>query len=254
MTYNIQKASMWKRISAYLCDSLILLLVVAEIAFLLSLAFNFNGTVDKRNEIREQYEEFYGVDFDITQEDYDKLSKDEINYLNDAYAAFVTDAEVTKTDEVLFNMSLMIATFSILIAYILLEFLVPLLFRNGQTLGKKIFSVAVVRVDCVRITPIQLFIRTVLGKCTVETLIPVFLLFLLFLNVMPLFCILGAALLLILQFICLVATKFHTPLHELMSATISVDMTSQTIFNTPEALLEYTKQIHAQEAERAEYF
>lgn len=253
MIYDISKASMWKRISAYLLDMIILILVVVEVAFLLSLAFNFNGILAKRNEIRDGYEEFYGVDFDITQEEYDKLSKAEIDYLNDAYAAFVTDPEAGKTDEVLFNVSLAIASLSFLISYFALEFVVPQFLKNGQTIGKRIFSIAVVRVDGVKISNAQLFIRTVLGKCTVGTLIPVFLAFLLFLNIMPLFCIVGFAMLVILQFICIVATKLHTPIHELMSATVSVDMTCQRIFNSSEELMEYKKQLHAQEVERADY-
>lgn len=251
--YDVQKANMWKRISAYLVDILLLLLVAVEIAFLLSLMLNFQGTLDQRDGLKTEFEQSYGVDFDITQEDYDKLSDSEKNYLNESYSSYVADSEVSRLDALLFNLSLTIATFSILIAYLLLEFLVPLLFRNGQTLGKKIFGIGVMRIDGVRINTFQLFVRTVLGKCTIETLIPVFLVFLFFLNFMPLFSVMGFALLFIIQFVCIVATRYHTPIHELMSATVSVDMSSQTIFDTPEALMEYKKQLHSQEADRADY-
>lgn len=253
MVYDIQKAGFWKRFSAYLVDILLLVLAAVEIAFLLSLMLNFQGTLNQRNDLKDEYEQHYGVDFDITQEDYDKLTDSEKNYLNDSHVSYVTDPEVGRLDALLVNLALIIATFSFLIAYLLLEFFVPMLFKNGQTLGKKIFGIGVVRVDGVRISTFQLFVRTVLGKCTVETLIPIFLVFLFFLNYMPLFSIMGFALLFIIQFISIVATKLHTPIHELMSATVSVDMTSQVIFDSPEALMEYKKQLHAQDAQTAEY-
>jgi uncharacterized RDD family membrane protein YckC len=253
MVYDVQKANFWKRFSAYLVDILILALVAVEIAFLLSLVLDFQGTLNQRNDLKEEYEQHYGVDFDITQEDYDKLTDSEKNYLNDAHVSYITDPECGRLDALLVNLALIIATFSLLIAYLLLEFLVPMLFRNGQTFGKKIFGVGVVRVDGVRISTFQLFVRTVLGKCTVETLIPVFLIFLFFLNFMPLFSIMGFALLFIIQFVSIVVTKLHTPIHELMSATVSVDMSSQTIFDSPEALMEYKKQLHSQDVEKAEY-
>ena len=66
----------------------------------------------------------------------------------------------------------MITTLSTLIAFLLLEFAVPLMLKNGQTLGKKIFGVAVVRVDGVKVSPVMVFARGILGKCTIGTLAP----------------------------------------------------------------------------------
>jgi len=253
MIYDIQKASILKRFSAYLLDLMLLVLVAAEIAFLLSMALNFQGTLTQRDEIKAAQEQHYGVDFDISEQDFEKLTDDEKKYIYSSYAAFASDPEVVRLDTLVFNLSLVIVTFSVLIAYLLLEFLVPILFHNGQTLGKRIFSIAVMRVDGVKISTFQLFVRTVLGKCTVGTLIPIFLVFLFLLDIMPLFCLTGFALLVIIQLICLIATRQHTPIHELMSATVSVDKTSQLIFNSVEELTEYKKQLHMQEVDKTEY-
>ena len=71
------------------------------------------------------------------------------------------------------NLTLVITSISILLGYLLLEFVVPLIFKNGQTLGKKIFGIALMRNDGVKINTVMLFVRTVLGKYTIETMVPV---------------------------------------------------------------------------------
>ena len=79
----------------------------------------------------------------------------------------------------MYNLAIVMVVIGVLGANLILEFVVPLIIGNGQTLGKKIFSIGVMRYDGVRVSPLLMFVRTVLGKSTIETLIPLFLLFLL---------------------------------------------------------------------------
>lgn len=253
MIYDIQKASMWKRFSAYLFDMILLIILAVGVAFLLSSALHYEEILNEREAIRVTYEEKYAVDFDISKEDYDKLTVDKQKFIDDAYAEFVTDPEINRIDIILANLVLIMVSFAALIPYLLLEFIVPLLFGNAQTVGKKVFGVGVMRVDGVKISPIQLFVRSILGKCTIETLLPIFLALMLMFNYMPLVGLIGFLALVIIQFFCVVATRLHTPMHELLSATVSVDLSSQLIFDTPEALLEYKKALHTKEAEKASY-
>ena len=253
MVYDIQKASMWKRFSAYLFDMILLIIVAVGVAFLLSSALNYEENLNEREDIRAAYQEKYGVDFDISKEDYDKLTEDKQKVIDDAYTEFVTDPEVNRIDLLLANLVLIMVSFAALIPYLLLEFIVPLLFGNGQTVGKKVFGVGVMRVDGVKISPIQLFVRSILGKCTIGTLLPIFLVLMLMFDYMPMVGLIGFAVLVIIQFFCVVATRLHTPIHELISATVSVDLSSQLIFDTPEVLIEYKKALHAKEAEKAAY-
>jgi uncharacterized RDD family membrane protein YckC len=150
-------------------------------------------------------------------------------------------------------LTILIASFSLLIAYILLEAIVPLKLKNGQTIGKKIFGIAVMRVDGDRINSLQLFIRTVLGKYTVETMIPIFLIFMLFVNYMPLFCVVGLLLVALIQIVFVATTRLRFAIHDAISGTVCVDLASQLIFDTPEELLEYKKKVHAEAAEKADY-
>ena len=253
MYQDLQKASLWKRISAYIFDVILLVTVAVGVAFLLSTLFRYDSYAQKRAELRQAYEQEYGVTFDIAQEDYEKLSEDERQRIDDAYAKFAADPEVRGVDSLIINLSLLIVVFSLLIPFVGLEVLVPMAFGHGRTLGKKIFGVAIMRTDGVKISNFQLFARSILGKYTLETMLPVFLLLLLLLNILPVAALFGLAVLLFVQVAVLMFSRQHGPIHDAIAGTVAVDFASQMIFDTPEAALEYTKKLHAEKAERAGY-
>ena len=109
------------------------------------------------------------------------------------------------------------------------------------------------RVDGVRLSTLQLFIRTILGKFTIETMFPIFLVMMIMLGALG---IIGTAVIIllgVLQAAVLIVTKTNSAIHDLIAGTVTVDMASQMIFDTPEELMEYKKRIHAEKAERATY-
>ncbi len=241
---------MWKRISAALLDIVLLVTVIVGMALLLSTVMNYAQYVERMDELYDEYEAEYGLSFDITAEEYQAMSPEEKIPYDEAYDAFANDEEALLVQGKLFTYALMIVSFSILAGYLLLEFLVPLLFGNGQTLGKKVFGIAVMRIDSVKISPPLLFARTVLGKCTVETMVPALLLVMIIFNLMgaiAVFVIIGLA---VLQIVLVAATKGRTPIHDILAQTVTVDYASQRIFDSPEALLEYKKKIHAEAVEK----
>ncbi len=244
--YDFQKANMFKRISAALFDAILLITAAIGFALVLSSALGYDAHIDKLQGHYDAYEERYGIDFDITAEEYRGLDDTVKQKYLDADEAFGEDAEVNKTYGTLFNLTLIIVTFGILLAYLMLEFAVPLLFKNGQTMGKKIFGIGVMRMDGVRVTPMLLFIRTVLGKYTIETMIPVLVAIMIYFNVMGIVGTAVILVLLIIQLVLIIATKAHTPIHDKLAFTVSVDIASQMIFDTPEALLEYKQRVHAE--------
>ena len=153
----------------------------------------------------------------------------------------------------LLNLTLVITSISILFGYLVLEFALPLWLGNGQTLGKKIFGIALMRVDGVRITPFQLFVRTVLGKYTIETMIPVLILIMLWFGSIGVVGIAVLAAFGLLQLILLAATRTNSLLHDLLSATAAVDMAGQMIFSSVEEMLEAKKKAHAEQTARQAY-
>lgn len=251
--YDLQKADMWKRISAWLFDFILLVIVVVGAALLLSAVLDYDSYSDELRTIEVNYEKEHGVSFDISSDEFDAMDEDERKLYDDAFAAFANDKEAVRLYGLLLNFTLIIVTFAILIGYLLMEFLIPLLFGNGQTLGKKVFGIGVMREDGVKLSPLLLFVRTVLGKYTVETMIPVMIAIMFIFQTMGTVGLIILIALLGVQIGLVAATRARTPIHDKLAHTVTVDLSSQRIFDSPEALLAYKQKIHAEQARSADY-
>ncbi len=259
MIYDLQKASMWKRISAFLCDIILFAIVAVGLALLLSTLLGIDAQQEKMVSICTQYAEEFGLNDFMTKEELDgalsiTLTEERYNALTEEQQATFNQAceSLFKNEEYLYaygmvnQLILIVITFSILISILLLEFVVPLLFKNGQTVGKKVFGVAVMRMDGVKASPVILLVRALLGKYAVETMIPVFVFLSLMLGTASIVTIALLALLVVAQIALLIFTQANTPLHDMLAGTVTVDLASQLIFDTPEDLLEYKKKLHAE--------
>ena len=244
---------MLKRISAYTFDMILLVCLAMVIAMALSGIFGYDQYNAQMDAAYEKYGQMYGINVSMTLEEYEKLTQEQMDLYMQALEAINADREVMHTYSMVVNLTLIIASLSILFGYLVLEFLVPLWLGNGQTLGKKIFGIALMRQDGVKITPLMLFARTILGKYTLETMIPVLIVIMLLFQMIGLIGTLILGLILLLQVILLIATHTNSALHDLLACTVAVDMASQMMFDSPEALLEYQKRISAEKANRAEY-
>ena len=140
-----------------------------------------------------------------------------------------------------------------LIAFVILEFIVPLLLKNGQTIGKKVFSIAVMRVDAVRITPLVLFVRSILGKYTIGTMVPLIMLLTLLFGATPLMPIAILLGVLIIQILLFIFTKTNSLIHDSLASTVVVDLQSQMIFDSVEEKTEYQLRLHNEAANKANY-
>jgi uncharacterized RDD family membrane protein YckC len=249
MIYDLQKASVLKRAAAWLLDTILLVVLACGIGMILSAALNYDQHSQALEACYERYEKEFGIDFDV----YAELTEEEQARFEAANAALQKDTEALKAYNMVVNLSLTIVSLSVLLSYLALEFVVPLLFGNGQTMGKKVFGIALVRVDGVKITTFALFVRTLLGKYTIETMIPVLMAMMIFIGTIG---ILGPAIVLglvILQVALIVTSPTNSALHDHMAATVAVDLASQMIFATPEDLVEYKKQVHAEQVKNQPY-
>ena len=244
--YDFQKASMWKRISAFLFDFIIICVVIVGIALLLSAVLGYDGYIDRFADLQVSYGEKYDIDL---EKDYDLLSEEERARYDEADEAFRKDKDANHLYSMIMNLTFIIIIFSILAGYVLLEFVIPLILKNGQTLGKKIFGIAVMREDGVRISPLLLFVRTILGKYTVETMLPILIFVLVIFGTMGIVGIIVIAAMLIAQIVLLIVTKARTPLHDVLAHTVTVDFASQMMFDSTEDMIAYKKKIHAEEVE-----
>jgi uncharacterized RDD family membrane protein YckC len=251
---DLQRASGWKRIAAWVLDLMLLCVLAVGAAFGLSGVLDYDGYYQTVQTAYDRYAQQYGIDLDMNQADYDAMTAEEKADYDAATkaidAALNADEEVTYAYNMVVNLSLVITTLGILLATLVLEFVVPLLLKNGQTIGKKCFSLGVVRVDGVKVTPVQLFTRTLLGKFAVETMIPVYVVLMFYWGVMGLGGTIALLILLIIQIVCIAVGQNRLAIHDRLAGTVVVDIASQKIFESTEDLIAYTKRIHAEQVKR----
>lgn len=253
MPIQLQKASISKRIAAALLDFMLLIVIITGAATLFANIFGYEANLNTLENREKYFEAEYGIDFRITSEQYDALTEEQRQNYDAAMEALLGDEEYSRLWYKQFSLILQIATFSILLGILVVEFVIPLFLKNGQTVGKKVFSLALVQTDCVQATKMQIFVRAILGKFTIETMIPVYILIMLYFataNIVHLAILAG---LLIGQIVSIAVSKTNAAIHDLMAGTVVVDMPSQHIFQTKEDLLEHTKKIHAEQANRSDY-
>lgn len=253
MILDLQKASMWKRISAALFDGILFGILMTGLAFVLSLVLKYDDYNKTLQNAYDYYEAQYGVTFDLTAEEYQSMSEAEWADYNEAYDALIRDDSAMHAYNMVVNLTLVIVTVSILLTFCILEFAVPLFFGNGQTLGKKIFGIALMRTDSVKVTAPLLFIRTILGKFTIETMIPVLILLMIFFNTIGIPGIIILGLILLLQVILIIATHTNSLIHDILAKTVVVDAASQMIFDSEEDMVAYKKKLQAEKVAREDY-
>ncbi len=253
MVFSLQRASLWKRISAFLFDAILLAVVTVLFAFFLSGILGYDGYLEKMEQCYEQYEEEYGVDFHMSLSDYETMTEEQSLQLEAAYQALAQDEEANYAYEMMLRMTLMVLSTSLLLGNVTMQFLIPKLLGNGQTLGKKIFSLGVMRQDGVRLNTVGLFVRSLLGQYTIETMVPVLILLMIYFGMLGLVGTIVLLLIVVLQLVVTLATHAHTPIHDLLAGTVVVDLPSQMIFDSPEALIEYKKKKQAEKAAAQSY-
>ena len=253
MVYDLQKAGLWKRIAAWMFDGILTCILAVGFGFLLSLILGYDSHSQAVDDAYAKYEAEYGIVFEITQESYEAMDDVQRQNYDAAYDALISDTDAMYSYRMMLSLSMVITSLGILAAVLLWEFVIPLWLGHGQTLGKKIFSLCLVRNDGVKLNTLQLFTRSVLGKYTVDTMIPVFILLMLFWGTVGLsgtlcLLVLGAA-----QVLCLILTQHNCAIHDLIAGTVVVDISSQMIFRTTEDLIAYKKKIAAEQAARQVY-
>lgn len=253
MISDLQKASIWKRVSAAMFDAIVVGILAVGVAYLLAVVTDYDGYNRTMNDAFSGYEQQYGVTFEMTEEQYAAMTDAERERYNEAYDALCRDDEAMYAYNMMVNLTLLISTFGILAAFLVSEFAVPLWLGNGQTLGKKIFGICLMRTDGIKISAPLLFIRTVLGKYTVETMIPVLIIVMIFFNMIGIVGPLVLALILVLEIVLLAVTQTNSAIHDILAKTVVVDYLSQRIFENEEELIEFKKELHAERAARSEY-
>ena len=253
MDCELQKASMWKRISAFLFDVIMLGIVAVLLGWGLSALLNYDSYSRIVTDSYTRYSEEYGVDLRLTQSEYEALSEEEARKVDAGFAALNADGAALRANQMMLQLSVMIISLGFFFAYLIMEFFIPLKLGTGQTLGKKIFGIGLMKTDGVKVTAVTLFIRAILGKYTFETMIPALIILMIYWGTIG---VVGPAvifLILIVEAVVMISTRTNSLIHDLLAGTVVIDAASQRIFDSPEARAAYKAKIAAELAERQEY-
>lgn len=243
MFFDLQTGSMMKRISAWLLDIILLAVFASGFAFLVSDATKYDAKYDQLLARYQYFGEEYGIDVDISDEDYAKLSAEELQKYTEVSKLMDEDAELNRLYSLIMNLTFVIISLGILLAYLLLELVVPLFLKNGQTIGKKIFGLCLMQLEHTKVKPISLAVRAFLGKYAIETMVPVLICIMIYFGTIGIVGPIILGLLLLLQLVVLYVTKTNSAIHDLLAGTVVVDAKSQMIFENLEAKEAYKKKI-----------
>ncbi len=260
MNLDIQKANLLKRMSAFLLDFILMTIAVTGFAFLLSVITPYQKNLDIVQEKTAACDK--ALQELLNTEEVDTFNLDEVlnemfpegeenQTYKDAKAIFTTlseDPEYLRAYTLSFYLTLIVGTFSFLFAHLLLEVIIPLILKNGQTVGKKIFGIGVMHVNGMRIKGFAVFTRGILGKFTIECMAPLLILVTVMFGGGGIVGLIVLVLILGLEAFVFFKDKSFMFIHDTMSQTVAVDLASQMIFDTPEELLAYKKALAAEVA------
>ena len=244
MIYDLQKAGLLKRIAAGFLDLILLCILVVGIATVMSGVLGYDNHYATLEERYDVYGKQYNVDLKLTQSQFQELTEDQQQRYLEAIAAMNQDEQALQAYNLMIYLSLIIVTVAVLAAYLVLEFAVPMLFGNGQTVGKKIFAIAVMKSNGVKINGVSLFIRTVLGKFTIETMVPLLISMMMFWGTIG---IVGPAVVLgiiVVEIVLMITSHTNATIHDTLAQTVAVDIQSQMIFGRESELVDYKKRVH----------
>ena len=254
MLFEIQKPSFFKRFSAGLFDLIITLVLITGFAFIISSVTGYADYSAEALEIMESYTNEYNVDLSISwEEDYLKLTEEEQQRFIEGKNALNNDEAYIRNQNMMLSLVLVIISLSPLLALLVWELLIPLLLKNGQTLGKRIFGIGVMRVDGIEVSPVIMFIRTILGKFTVETMIPVIIAIMVLFGGAGILGTISLVGILVLQCGMYLFTQYHTMIHDSLSKTVVVEMSSQLIFKSEQDLIDYKNKLQQEAAQNGQY-
>ena len=193
------------------------------------------------------------MSFDLSQSEFAELTEEEQKKLTDAYDELAKDPDFIYNYNMVINLSLTIVSTSLLVAYLALEFVVPLLFGNGQTVGKKIFGIAVMKLSGIKVDAVSLFVRTLLGKFTFETMIPLLLLLMMLWGAIGMVGPLVIGAILVTEIVFMITSHTNAMIHDKLAQTVAVDMQSQMIFASEAELLAYKAKAHEEMVKKQTY-
>ncbi len=203
--YKIHNAKLFNRVAALVLDLILVFIIFVVFDNLVTKnVANQLWQYDEKMAIYEQYQMDYGLAY---------KNEDGIIIFNEVdpavLEAFNNNEEVQVVSAEITTLQLYQFAFDFLIAEFIVFFVLPLIFKNGQTLGKKMMRMGLMSADGNKVQTWQVFARFIIATYALETMVTIIVIF----PVTPL-----------LSAILMFATKKHTSLQDLIAGTRVVDL------------------------------
>lgn len=234
-------------------DFILICILATGFATLIAWATGLDNYINQVSAAYDNVYERYGVEFPISEDSYNEMTDEERANCDTAYEVLCAALEENNCYAMTYSLLLMSMSSGLLLSFVILEFVLPLVFKNGQTLGKKVFGLGVVFPNSVRVTRFAMFVRSLLGKYTLETMVPLLIIIMFLFQTIGVLGLILPAGLLILQ-ICVFAFNKNRPfVHDIVSNTVVVDMSSQMIFDSYDDLVSYKANKALENSKKSDY-
>ena len=250
---DLQKAPYAKRMFAFLADFVIAAMLTVGMYLLLANVLDTDGYLNRYNEICAEYEERYGVDYSTDEEAYSKMTDEEKAHYKEAVDAMNADEEANKAITGYFTLTLVILSAGVFGSVILLEFVIPVILKDGRSLGKRLFGLGVMRTGFTRASAPIIFVRNVIGKGVMEFILPALTFISVITGVTGVFGWVLIAVFAAGEVFSLVKLGPGRFLHDVIADTVAVDWGSQMIFESEEQRDEYIDKLKQQKKEEETY-
>ena len=220
MNETLQKAPFFKRLLALMLDWMFIVILIFTCVMPMALVLKVGEYSENFDRYYTKYEKQYGVKFDLTEEQFNAMTEEELKLYEEAYNALTSDEEANAAHDALFKRMLGSIELSILAAYLVMDVLFPLMLKNGQTLGKRVFGLAVLRSAGEPASMLTILSRTVIGKFTIQTAIPALVICSILMGSRDLFGILYVVVILAANVVLMI--KKNKTLHDILADTMVV--------------------------------
>ncbi len=176
--YVPKRPPMVKRFAAMVIDAILVIVLATGIAFLVSKIYNYDKYYNAVYQAQIDYGVYIpsddgnitynGKTYIICTED-KSLTQDEAN----ARIKALTSDQTFKDNYYKMNLGPIIITSSaLLVSLLIYEYIMPIFFKHGRSLGKYLFGIGYVNEDDLDISMKNLTVKFLFGKIIVNTVIP----------------------------------------------------------------------------------
>ena len=210
-----------------------------------------------QEQVVESYKQQTGFDLNMSKEEYDALTeeqKTQVNELRTKAGKEITEklnanSDFMKEYKYINGLTPLMVSIGIFLSVLIFEFIIPVALKNGQTIGKKVFGLAVMHTNGVRVRPFSMYVF--------EMMVPIYLILMAFFyHVLSGYIAIGVIVAIVILQIAVFAYTFKSTasvLRDLIARTVCVDFSSQMIFDSEEELMEFKKAQQDELAERDAY-